>query len=61
MAMSQRLEKLGVFVTAIRPPTVPRDSSRLRITFSAGHTLEQVNRLLEALSQMPRRLLERAA
>jgi 8-amino-7-oxononanoate synthase len=47
--LSRMLESQGLFVSAIRPPTVPRNSSRLRITLSAGHTYSQVDRLLEAL------------
>ncbi len=34
------------------PPTVPQDSARLRITFSAGHAEEQVDRLLDALAEV---------
>ncbi len=42
------LEK-GFLVSAIRPPTVPRGESRLRITFSADHEQHQVDQLLDAL------------
>ena len=45
------LEACGILVTAIRPPTVPAGTSRLRITLSAGHSNEDVERLLEALDQ----------
>jgi len=46
------LRQQGILVTAIRPPTVPKDTARLRITFSAAHTEEQVDRLLGALGQL---------
>ncbi len=42
----------GIFVTPIRPPTVPHGTARLRITFSAAHEEENVDRLLEALSEV---------
>ena len=38
----------GLFVPAIRPPTVARGTSRLRVTLSAAHTADQVDRLLDA-------------
>ncbi len=47
---SCRLEEQGILVSAIRPPTVPEGSARLRVTLSAAHTDEQVDRLLEALA-----------
>jgi 8-amino-7-oxononanoate synthase len=50
LAWSQRLEAQGILVTAIRPPTVPEGSARLRITLSARHTEQQLERLLEALA-----------
>ncbi|MGX5659910.1 aminotransferase class I/II-fold pyridoxal phosphate-dependent enzyme [Castellaniella ginsengisoli] len=51
LALSQALEAHGVLVTAIRPPTVPRGTSRLRIALSAAHTRADVDRLLDALSR----------
>jgi len=50
------LRARGLLVGAVRPPTVPLGSSRLRITASAAHTPEQIARLLEALGDLlPRR------
>jgi len=45
-----RLREVGFFVPAIRPPTVPEGTARLRITLSAAHTGEQIERLVEALA-----------
>ena len=50
LAVSERLLAEGFLVGAIRPPTVPAHSARLRITLSAGHRPEDVDRLLESLS-----------
>lgn len=49
VAASKALEDAGILVTAIRPPTVPKGSARLRITFSAAHREDDVDRLLDAL------------
>jgi 8-amino-7-oxononanoate synthase len=54
MAASDSLRKRGLWVPAIRPPTVPKGSSRLRITFSAAHDDDDVERLLEGLAGLPR-------
>ena len=48
--LSLALEERGILVSAIRPPTVPDGASRLRITITAAHTDEDVDRLLDALA-----------
>jgi 8-amino-7-oxononanoate synthase len=50
--MSQALKAKGVLVTAIRPPTVPAGTARLRVTLSASHTEQQVEQLLTALADV---------
>jgi 8-amino-7-oxononanoate synthase len=52
LAAQQKLLAAGFRVVAIRAPTVPRGSERLRITLSAAHSEEQVDALVENLSQL---------
>lgn len=54
LAASRHLRARGILVPAIRPPTVPEGSARLRITFSAAHEPAHVQRLLQALAELPR-------
>ncbi len=51
LQVAQQLEDQGILVTAIRPPTVPAGTSRLRITFTANHTEADVSQLLHALKR----------
>ena len=51
LAVSAALFERGYWVAAIRPPTVPKGTARLRITLSAGHTAAQVDGLVEALAK----------
>ena len=52
MGMARALEAEGFLAVAIRPPTVPAGTSRIRFTFSAGHTEEQVEALIEAVVRL---------
>jgi len=52
LAASQRLLERGILVPAIRPPTVPANTARLRISLSAAHTEADVTRLVDALNSI---------
>ncbi len=55
LAASARLMEMGLLVPAVRPPTVPRGGSRLRVTVSAGHGEEEVGRLVRGLEGLEAR------
>lgn len=52
LAISQKLLEQGFLVTAIRPPTVPKNKARLRVTLSANHSEKEVDGLLKALRKV---------
>jgi 8-amino-7-oxononanoate synthase len=54
LAVGQALEAQGVWVSAIRAPTVPPGTARLRIALSAAHTTDDVARLRAALQEAVR-------
>jgi 8-amino-7-oxononanoate synthase len=49
--LSQFLLVRGILVPAIRPPTVPKDTARLRVSISAAHSVEDVRQLINALHE----------
>jgi 8-amino-7-oxononanoate synthase len=52
LSASESLMSEGIYVTAIRPPTVPNGTARLRITLSAAHTDDMISRLVAALDRV---------
>jgi 8-amino-7-oxononanoate synthase len=56
---AQLLDEAGFWIPAIRPPTVPVGSARLRITFSANHSIEDLRGLMQTLQRIEGQLLER--
>jgi 8-amino-7-oxononanoate synthase len=52
LVASQQLDDAGYWIPAIRPPTVPEGSARLRITFSANHSTLAVRELISKLQKI---------
>ena len=52
LAAAKLLDEMGYWIPAIRPPTVPAGSARLRITFSANHSIEELKNLIQALQKI---------
>jgi len=51
LKVSDRLKKAGIWTTAIRPPTVPNNSARLRVTITANHQKQDVELLVKQIKQ----------
>lgn len=51
LALSEYLQTHGILVPAIRPPTVPANTARLRISLSAAHSLDDIKQLIDAIHQ----------
>jgi 8-amino-7-oxononanoate synthase len=52
MAVGQALRERGFWVGSVRPPTVPKDTSRLRVTLSAAHSETQLAGLIAAVADI---------
>jgi 7-keto-8-aminopelargonate synthetase-like enzyme len=55
VATSAALREQGIFVPAIRYPTVARGAARLRVTVTANHTIEEINSLAATLNEIANR------
>jgi 8-amino-7-oxononanoate synthase len=52
LAWSEQLKEAGLLVPAIRPPSVPRGESLLRVSLTWGHTPDMIERLVESLCEL---------
>ncbi|QWE20771.1 8-amino-7-oxononanoate synthase [Polynucleobacter sp. AP-Kolm-20A-A1] len=55
------LDEAGYWIPAIRPPTVPLGSSRLRITFSANHSTEDLRELISTLKEIEQKVISKSS
>ena len=55
------LDEAGYWIPAIRPPTVPLGSSRLRITFSANHSTQDLRELISALKEIEQKVIGKSS
>jgi 8-amino-7-oxononanoate synthase len=60
LAAAKLLDQAGYWIPAIRPPTVPAGSSRLRITFSANHSVDDLRELIKTLKIIEQTIESRA-
>ena len=58
LALSEHLQAQGILVPAIRPPTVPMNTARLRISLSAAHSVDDVLRLANAINDAEKLMTE---
>jgi len=56
MLISKKLEKKGFYVVPIRPPSVPINSSRLRISVSSAHSQNDIKKLFNSLKLFKNRI-----
>ena len=54
---AKQLDEAGYWILAIRPPTVPEGKARLRVTFSANHTIDDVKQLIRTLQKIESSML----
>ena len=52
MRSAERLFEMGVFAPGVRPPTVPKNKSRIRTSIMATHTDEHIDRVIEAFKKL---------